>query len=57
MGSVSGRSDDGVTAEHRSDDWCVTESDLQWLMRRLGLGGQPAWFDDLGDAATRSGQK
>lgn len=22
------------------------------LMRDLGLGGHPAWFDDVGDAAT-----
>jgi hypothetical protein len=58
VGSVSGRSDDGATAEHRSDDSSVTESDLQWLMRRLGLGGKPALFDDMGDVATgRSGQE
>ncbi|TMR00518.1 hypothetical protein ETD83_16425 [Actinomadura soli] len=51
-GSASGRSDDGATAEHRPGDLCGIEADIQWLMRRLGLGGQPAWFDDLGDAVT-----
>lgn len=47
-----GGPDGGASAEQGSDDSGGAETDLQRLMRRLGMGGQPAWFNDRGEAAT-----